>query len=627
MSLKSDRWIREQCEPVTYLVTTRDGYAAFCEDFYVNEYNMKAKILEKRNLELDDDFIKNFVKETGQVSFTLASVKIVKLQEPPKRMITPFVGESVKTNEAGERIPSYGLTSFGYDIRLGRNLKLFKRHIDLYTAEQNFIVETKKNGCIYTEEQKDYDGHFIDACNFDPNCYQEYNDVDYIVLPPQGFLLGHTVEHFNMPKDTLGICVGKSTHARTGISVLVTPLEPGWCFTGDTEVALVNGESLTFVELEKRYNDGERFFGYTITNSGEIRVEELLNIRKTKHNAELVKVTLDNGETIRCTPDHKFMVKNNASILNNEYCYIEASKLSPGTSLMPLYRYYDKKGYESVASPIYNKSRPIYTHKLSDDWNIRNKIYEVIPNTVRHHIDFTNTNNNPTNITRLSDEEHHRIHETKEGYAEERSKIGKHGWNKFVEYLGDSMNVKQIISEIFSKRSNSFWKDQEHAETREKWLAANKDPRPYRYKYFNENEIWNSFKELGSISATAKKLKTKAETIVRRFPSLVANARDQGFLPINHKVVSVEYLTEKEDVYCLSVPDTNNFALGAGVFVHNCGYLTVEISNLSNVPVKLITGSGIAQINFFKSDEQCEINYSDRGGKYQGQPAIPVDPK
>ncbi len=103
--------------------------------------------------------------------------------------------------------------------------------------------------------------------------------------------------------------------------------------------------------------------------------------------------------------------------------------------------------------------------------------------------------------------------------------------------------------------------------------------------------------------------------------------------PRNHRVVSVRDLPGIHDVYCLSVPEAGNFALDAGVFVHNCGiivnvtplepewegHVTLEFSNTTPLPAKIYAGEGIAQMLFFESDEPCETSYKDRGGKYQGQ--------
>jgi deoxycytidine triphosphate deaminase len=101
----------------------------------------------------------------------------------------------------------------------------------------------------------------------------------------------------------------------------------------------------------------------------------------------------------------------------------------------------------------------------------------------------------------------------------------------------------------------------------------------------------------------------------------------------NHKIVTIRELRGQHDVYCLTVPEAGNFALEAGVFVHNCGiivnvtplepewegHVTLEFSNTTPLPAKIYANEGVAQMLFFESDEVCSTSYRDRGGKYMGQ--------
>ncbi len=101
------------------------------------------------------------------------------------------------------------------------------------------------------------------------------------------------------------------------------------CFTADTKVKLVDGRDLSFKELIKEYNDKKQNFTFTIKKDGTIGVAEIKSPRLTKKNAEIMKVILDNGEEIKCTLNHRFMLKNGN--------YKEAKDLNSGDSLMPLY--------------------------------------------------------------------------------------------------------------------------------------------------------------------------------------------------------------------------------------------------------------------------------------------------
>ena len=114
-------------------------------------------------------------------------------------MIEPFEAGQVKHDTDGERIVSYGTSSYGYDVRCSREFKIF-------TNINSTIVDPKR---------------------FDPGSFVDV-DSDVCIIPPNSFALARTVEFFRIPRDTLVICLGKSTYARCGIIVNVTPLEPEW---------------------------------------------------------------------------------------------------------------------------------------------------------------------------------------------------------------------------------------------------------------------------------------------------------------------------------------------------------------------------------------------------------------
>ena len=119
-------------------------------------------------------------------------------------MIEPFEPGQVKFSPGsgdgdGARIVSYGTSSYGYDVRCSREFKVF----------------TNINSTI------------VDPKAFDPGSFVDV-DSDVCIIPPNSFALARTVEYFRIPRDTLVVCLGKSTYARCGIIVNVTPLEPEW---------------------------------------------------------------------------------------------------------------------------------------------------------------------------------------------------------------------------------------------------------------------------------------------------------------------------------------------------------------------------------------------------------------
>lgn len=114
-------------------------------------------------------------------------------------MIEPFEHGQVRTTPQGDRIVSYGTSSYGYDVRCANEFKIF-------TNVHSGIVDPK---------------------NFDESSFVNVT-ADVCVIPPNSFVLARTVEYFRIPRNVLTICLGKSTYARCGIIVNVTPLEPEW---------------------------------------------------------------------------------------------------------------------------------------------------------------------------------------------------------------------------------------------------------------------------------------------------------------------------------------------------------------------------------------------------------------
>ena len=125
---------------------------------------------------------------------SVLSDKWIRKMSKEEGMITPFEEKQVRGNSI-----SYGLSSFGYDARVSEEFKIF-------TNVNSEIVDPK---------------------NFKPTNFVTKN-VSECIIPPNSFVLARTVEKFKIPDDVLVICLGKSTYARCGIIVNVTPLEPGW---------------------------------------------------------------------------------------------------------------------------------------------------------------------------------------------------------------------------------------------------------------------------------------------------------------------------------------------------------------------------------------------------------------
>jgi DNA gyrase subunit B len=435
----------------------------------------------------------------------------------------------------------------------------------------------------------------------------------------------------------------------------------GGCFTGDTEVALASGRSITFEELVEEHENGENHYCYTVDDDGKIRLERIEHPRVTKEDASLVEVTLDDGESIRCTPDHEFMLRDGS--------YCEAQNLDEGQSLMPLYRKESDTaeenitidGYEMVKQPVMRDYWE-FTHLLADRYNLEAGKYDADAGDHKHHEDFDKHNNRPDNIERLSKEEHLELHreqaaetlhtdevqeelrelrqseefremmsermqqeETVEVLREqaeeqwedeEYEEYMREAWREFWE---NNPDYRERVRKRLTEEAREYWADEEHREeqaerveqyfeehpeaverrreaaeeqwddeelrewrsekTEEQWTEEFREQRMEAYnETYYENTIpfmQTVLEEEGDLENYDGRRREKGdpnvltkETTVEKFFEDESELRE-AVQSHNHTVESVEPLDETADVYDLEVPGTHNFALEAGVFVHN----------------------------------------------------------
>ncbi|MBI5794517.1 DNA topoisomerase (ATP-hydrolyzing) subunit B [Candidatus Uhrbacteria bacterium] len=436
----------------------------------------------------------------------------------------------------------------------------------------------------------------------------------------------------------------------------------GGCFSIFTRVALTDGRTPTFGELDQEWRDGKQNFCYTIKEDGSVGMAPIQNVRKTKSLAQVVKVTLDDGSEIVCTPDHRFMLRDGS--------YCEAGQLEVGTSLMPLRKQLSRKGKritiegdEMVYDP--QALRWIFTHMLADEYNLAQGVYPQLNGAHRHHIDGNKLNNNPTNIIRLTKEdhlEHHRqladqnlrrpdvleklrlmrqtsafrqkirkimlqpamrsqlsVRAKKQWqnpeYKQSMAKKWRNYFEKDQEYqktnrrqLNDQQKIywangehRQAqsarvkahfqkhpeIRQTLSQRAQHQWTDASLIEWRKKKTQEQWPPefRAQRKEALNKTYFRKAMSILhdiyeGTSEVDAEHYQTirtllcdrnllRIQTLVDRFFHGDREQFDQAVINYNHKVKCVEHLSERMDVYDLEVPQTHNFALASGVFVHN----------------------------------------------------------
>ena len=436
----------------------------------------------------------------------------------------------------------------------------------------------------------------------------------------------------------------------------------GGCFSGETKIALADGRNISFKQLAEEDIQGKRNFCYTIKNDGGIGIEEIKNPRITKRNAEVTKVILDNKEEIVCTPDHLFMKRDGE--------YKKAKDLTRADSLMPLRKQLSRlgkritiKGYELIYDNI--DHRWIFTHILSDKWNIENSVYSAEDGSHRHHMDFNKLNNNPTNLIRMEKQKHMRFHidfahktihteevkekcrkirQTKE-FREKMSRRTRHPktikilseqakaqWknpeykefmkNKYLEfyyeneeyrnetlkrlndeqkkYWADKSNKEQQskrVKEYFEKHpeqrirlseiSKKQWQDPDLLEwrckkTKEQWTTEFREKRmkAYNKTYYKKTikALHEAFEKHNEVNVEKynklrqernDKTLLRFDTFINRFFAGNNKAAKEAVANYNHKIIDIIKLDEKIDVYDIEVPNTHNFALASGVFVHN----------------------------------------------------------
>ncbi len=180
----------------------------------------------------------------------------------------------------------------------------------------------------------------------------------------------------------------------------------GGCFAPETRIRLASGGEKSIQELAQDWEQGISHFGYATNQDGDVRIVPLVYPRRTRQDAELVEVELDNGERICCTPDHLFRLRDGS--------YCRADALESGASLMPLKSRLTAEderpgpGYEMVWMNA--QEAWWHTHHLADLYNLVTGRYTRKAGNVRHHVDFDKRNNDPRNIQRMFWRDHQALH-------------------------------------------------------------------------------------------------------------------------------------------------------------------------------------------------------------------------
>ncbi|MCA3267150.1 MAG: RtcB family protein [Azospirillum sp.] len=339
-----------------------------------------------------------------------------------------------------------------------------------------------------------------------------------------------------------GATVGSVIPTKNAIIPSAVGVDIG-CFHGDTKIPLLNG-------TQKKISDlvGHDFWVYSCTKDGQVvpgRAKAVL----TRRNAELCRVVVSGGDEIICTPDHQFMMIDGS--------YREARDLKFNQSLMPLYRRWQRRdGYESCSA---GNGRWHQTHDL-----VHRYFFGVLPEgNVIHHKNINHFDNSPENLVSMTASAHSALHRSigrkfnnSDPEFQRRRRIG------MSRRRADPEKLAQMVA--VGTRNIS------------KYMTENPD-------HFTQSVAGNGKRGAPYLTAfNTSPRKCKSCDFVAKNPGELRwhNKREHETEETrnNHKVISVEMLDERADVFCLQVEKHHNFALSAGVFVHNCGMVAVRTS-------------------------------------------------
>ncbi|MGI8996998.1 MAG: RtcB family protein [Pyrinomonadaceae bacterium] len=338
------------------------------------------------------------------------------------------------------------------------------------------------------------------------------------------------------------------------------------CFTADTLVPLVDGSSYPIGELAA---SGAELLVYSISEEQKITVAKA-TARKTRTNAPLFKVTLDTGREIRCTPDHEFMLRDGR--------YRQAQHLTPNTSLMPFRARTDKDGYVLVRHPATGREQR--AHWIMARGGLLGKVPKFEgQRTIIHHRNFKPSDNRLENLEFMGDRDHMCYHKR---IAERNSHFHS------IEF---EARRKQAIAEKAKTAEGRAYFAERGTKNILAYMANNQEH--FRQSVAGNGERGKKYLQAYNVSPEGRQkssevahkkhvCETCGEVLIGGFGIHNHRRWQHGY---NHKVVSVELLDERADVYCLTVPEYGNFALDAGVFVHNCGMMSAR----SNVEVEQAT--------------------------------------
>ena len=455
----------------------------------------------------------------------------------------------------------------------------------------------------------------VDPKNFDPRSFVDIR-ADFCDVPPNSFALARSVEKFKIPRNILSIVLGKSTFARCGIIVNVTPLEP--CFADDTEILTTTGWTMI-----KDVQIGDQVLA--MRADGLAEWQSILRKQAYQYNGNLIHFK---GRSIDMlvTPDHKVVVRRRTNPKSEE------REFTPW--------------HTTEASNVYGRHNFEMTREvrwqgrdITEEIQINEQVFPTNP-----FLEFLGAY--------LGDGWSYK---NKGGYTIHLAAFKERAIEYFaavLERLGVRFSRTDKGYMFFSKTIFEFVHPLGHAE--EKHIPVQiKELPPERLHYLLlglMNSDGNDQTE--TYTTVSRRLADDVQEIIFKcgFAATVRQAKPElkerelngWVIKNNHPVYKIRlsrtHLTPKINperhelvayngfVYDITVPSPVIFVRrnGKAVWSGNCweGYVTIEISNTTPLPARIYANEGIGQVLFLESDEECETSYADKQGKYQSQEGI-----
>jgi len=359
------------------------------------------------------------------------------------------------------------------------------------------------------------------------------------------------------------------------------------CIRHDTEIPLLDGRFLTLDEIIKEHNEGKEHWVYTVNKeTHNIEPGKIKRAMITRPNEQMVRVHYDNGAFIDTTPDHKFILRDGSEC--------RADMLQEGTALMPLYTRMGFMGtkkveYEQVYTPSDDKWR--FTHRV-----VANNIYGKYSGIV-HHKNFDRFNNSPDNLQIMTNEEHHHMHgeNVKKMFKDPEYRKKHSEWvtktniiqNKAAKML-EVLNIPEVRErqkEAARKHKTEWFSNEENRTNFSKkksflidetaikmmcdiFIESGSCSRDKLLKVLSNNEQFMGYlEELNKDQCINNKQFDHLNKGI-----LLRMVDEMGFDDyvdfrmnfagyMNHRVVRIEYLDERDDCGCIEVEGNHNFAI------------------------------------------------------------------